>query len=345
MDTTTTLGDALIFVVAEESDEMLIDLRTAITEADLPHLPATQQPAATYLAGIGRGSQRTQAAALNAIALYLSVGRCDMLTLPWWMLRRQHVNAVRAWLVEHKAAATGRRYLAALRGVLRECWRLDLMSIDDYHRAIDVKPIRGSGEEQAAGRALVSGEIAAMLHVCAADPTPAGPRDAAIFGLGVRCGLRREEIASLDLADYDPDARLIVVRKGKGNKRRSVPTPTGLDAVLADWLTARGDWPGPLLCPVDKAGRVQPGRGMTDAAIYDACAKRAAQAGVRRFSPHDLRRTYIGDLLDAGADISTVQRLAGHSQASTTSGYDRRGERAKRDAVNRLHLPWARREG
>lgn len=43
-------------------------------------------------------------------------------------------------------------------------------------------------------------------------------------------------------------------------------------------------------------------------------------------------------LIGADADLATVQKLAGHSQASTTAGYDRRGERAKREAVGRLHM-------
>jgi len=71
-------------------------------------------------------------------------------------------------------------------------------------------------------------------------------------------------------------------------------------------------------------------------------AKRAEEGGIAPFTWHDMRRTVTGDLLDAGADIVTVQHLLGHADPRTTARYDRRPEVAKRRAVARLHGPYRR---
>lgn len=305
------------------------------------HNSIDRNPAAVYLAGLAQGSRRTMRGALDTIAGLLTNGQANAFGVDWAALRFQHTAAIRSKLSERYSAATANKMLSALRGTLKAAWRLGLMSAEDYQRASDIENVTGS--TLPAGRALASGEIVALLEACAADSSPAGIRDGAIIALLRAGGLRRAEICALTVADYNPDAGTLVVR-GKRNKQRELPVANGGAAeALADWLAVRGTEPGPIFCPINKGGRVTIST-ITTESIYVMLQKRAEQAGITALSPHDFRRTFVSDLLDAGADISTVQRLAGHANVTTTARYDRRGESAKRKAVELLHVPYSKRE-
>jgi integrase len=298
--------------------------------------PADRHPAAVYLARLAPGSRRTMAASLDHIAGLLTGNQATMQSLDWSALRYQHTAALRALLAQLFAPATANKMLAALRGVLKEAWRLGQVSAEDYHRAADLPSVRGTTLPR--GRALSQGELAQLFEACAADQSPAGKRDAALLAVLYNCGLRRSELVALDLADFDPQHGAINVRSGKGNKDRiSYATDNSALAIKA-WLAARKYSAGPLFTPVNKGGGIVLRR-LSDQAVRKILLKRARQCGVNPFSPHDLRRTMIGDLLDAGADISTVQRMAGHANVTTTARYDRRGEAAKRKAANLLKVP------
>jgi site-specific recombinase XerD len=259
---------------------------------------------------------------------------------PWPRLQYQHTQAVRAWLAEHYAPATANKFLAALRGVQKESFKLGLMSPDDYARAREVEGVKGT--TLPAGREVTPGELVALFRVCAEDPTPAGARDAALLALLYGGGLRRSEAVALRLSDYAPETGTLTVRAGKGRKARTGHATNGAADALAAWLDVRGTDRGALLCPVDKAGRLH-FRRMTDQAVLYILRKRAQEAGVAHCTPHDLRRSFISHLLDRGADISTVQRMAGHANVTTTARYDRRGEEAKRKAAALLVVPFVRR--
>ena len=297
-----------------------------------------QNPAAVYLAGLSAGSRPTMRRALDVIAGLVSGGKVGALGLDWPALRFQHTAAIRSELAETYAPATVNKALSALRGVLKAAWRLEQMDAETYRRAADLEGV--SGETLPAGRSLTPGEIAAMFAACAQDPTPAGARDAALLAL-LRVGLRRAEVAAVRVADFDQAGATVKVH-GKGRKDRPVPLAGGALDAVSDWLTVRGGDPGPLLLAVNKGGRVFR-QGISGQTVYSILEKRAAQAGVKDLSPHDWRRSFVGDLLDAGADLATVQRLAGHSSPNTTSRYDRRGEAAKARAVALLHTPYRRR--
>jgi site-specific recombinase XerD len=297
-----------------------------------------QNAAAMYLTSLNsEAGRRTMAQALNVCAGLLS-DNADALAFTWHELRFQHVNAIRAKLTEVYKPATVNKILAAVRGVLRSAWQAGQMSAEDFHKAASVKGVKG--ETLPAGRELSQGEITALMATCEQDQTNAGARDAAIIALMYSCGLRREEVVTLDLADYEPESGRLVVR-GKGNKERTAWLVNGAARAMSDWLAVRGDDPGALFVAVNKSGRIMSYQNMTPKTIYSMLAKRATEAGVKAFSPHDIRRTFVSDLLDAGADITTVSKMAGHANVTTTSRYDRRPEEAKRKAASLLHVPYA----
>lgn len=274
--------------------------------------------------------------ALDAIASLLTDGECDCFTLDWASLRYKHTAALRAALMEKYAPATANKMLCALRRVLKEALRLELIEPVDYARAVDLKSIKVTNSLR--GRALTEQEITALMEVCIGDRTPAGFRDAAMLVILRGSGLRRREVVNLDLKDFTPSTGAMLVRSGKGKKDRTVYLPESVIEVVEQWISIRSKTPGPLLCQVNKAGRVVLQR-LTPQAVLFLLQKRAKEAGVASFSPHDFRRTFAGDLLDAGIDLVTVQKLMGHSSPDTTSRYCRRSEETKRRAVQTLKIP------
>ena len=311
-----------------------------VTNADVPLTRITAQPlgenaAAVYLAGLSPGSRRTMGDALDLMTQLLTGGQQSALELPWGQVRFQHTAAIRSKLAERYAPSTANKMLSALRGVLKAAWRLGQIEANEYQKSVDISAV--IGESLPAGRSLALGELVSLLEVCGRDKGPLGMRDSAIVALLYGCGLRRAELVTLDVADYDAGGGTLKVR-GKRNKQRLVPVVGGAQAALDDWLTTRGKEEGPLFVSSRKGGRLQRER-LTTHALYKMLLVRAQQANVEHFSPHDFRRTFVGDLLDRGADIATVQKLAGHSNVTTTARYDRRGEATKRKAAEMLHVP------
>lgn len=294
-------------------------------------------PVDVYLARLGPGSRRGMLQALDAIADFLSNGTLDANETDWASIRYQHTSAVRSWLVNRYASSTANTMMAALRGILKEVWRLGLMPHDEFARAVDMPPVRGQAEPR--GRALTTGELQRLFDVCRADCTPAGVRDGAIIGVLFGIGLRRAEIVALDFADYDHSKGVIAI-SGKGNKPRLGYALEQVAALLNSWVRVRGAWDGAMFCPINKGGALMKTR-FSPQGLALVIKKRASEAGVANVSCHDFRRSFATTMLSKGADIAIVQKLLGHASLTTTALYDKRGEAAKVQATRLLNLPLA----
>ena len=231
--------------------------------------------------------------------------------------------------------------LSAVRGALKVAWEFGQMETEEYRRAVAVKGLKNVQPEQAAGRALNLGEVMALLSVCMNDPLVTGIRDAVIIILGVYGGLRGVEMSRLQVKDVALENNQLRI-DGKGRKKRILPLPDGMEAALRDWLHVLSDADGPLLRHILKSGAVQ-SDGLSVQAVHGIVAKRSKEAQLSKFAPHDMRRTFAGELLDAGADLSVVQQLMGHESAQTTASYDRRGKRARERAMDLRHVAYERR--
>ena len=135
-----------------------------------------------------------------------------------------------------------------------------------------------------------------------------------------RAGLRIQEALALAESDLDPRRGALLVRRGKGGRRREV----GMDAwgwqELQPWLERRLQLPvGPLLCVVNGPTS---GRQRSTAAARADLRRTAAAAGVRRrFAPHQLRHAHAIELAREGVPLIVVQRQLGHSNLGITSIY------------------------
>jgi len=321
----------------DENERPLIEISGETNLVRIQSQPLSENPAAVYLASLeSTTGRRTMHQALNVIANLLSGDKANCFSLAWKNVRYQHTAALRSKLLGLYRPATVNKILSALRRVLQEAWRLGQMSAEDYERAADIRNVKG--ETLPRGRELSYGEIAALMGSCEEDSTSAGMRDAALIAVLYGAGLRRAEVVALNLEDYDLETGKLVIR-GKRNKERTAYLDNGAFDAVNDWIIYRGNDIGPLFYPINKGGRVIKRR-MTDQAIYAILRSRAMKTGVKLFSPHDLRRTFVSDLLDAGADIVTVAKMAGHDQVQTTARYDRRGEEVKKKAFKLLHVPY-----
>lgn len=231
-----------------------------------------------------------------------------------------------------KAPSTIARKLAVLRAFLRV--QMEIGARSENPAELLSSPKR----PQRLPHVLKPDEVAALLDRIPAT-SPLELRDRALFELAYSCGLRAEELVSLDLASIDFDGECVRV-EGKGAKTRLVPIGEHARRAVERYL---------------ERGRPALAVGNEHALLLSKSGRRLSTSDVRRrlriwsrqaasrapavidAHPHALRHSFATHLLEGGADLRTIQELLGHSTISTTQVYTRVESGRLRSAYARAH--------
>lgn len=227
---------------------------------------------------------------------------CQLESLSTRHIRRwQHQSA-------HLAQATKRNRLTVVRAFCR--WL-----VEEGHCAKDpCKQVRPLKEPRRLPRALDPEQVAQVLAACP------DTRTYLTVILMVQLGLRRGEVARLEVGDFDMANRLLHVT-GKGGHERVLHVTEQTRQALADHLAVQGHVAGPLLRSYQ-----YPQRGLHPETVSTMVRQAMREAGVKKaprdgVSPHALRHSALTDMLRNGAHIRDVQHVAGHAHISATETY------------------------
>lgn len=223
--------------------------------------------------------------------------------------------------------SSSQRKLSAARSFLQ--WLVERAELSAHPG----RGLRASKTPRRLPGALSAPECERLIESC--DTTrPLGRRDRALLEFIYSAGSRAAETAALDLADLDLQRGIARVR-GKGRKDRLVAVGAKAREALTTYLTDPQRPP-----PRDGRAIFLNARGgrLTTRSIGLIVARAALQSGLnRRVHPHMLRHSFATHLLDAGADLKSVQELLGHAHLTTTQIYTHVSIERLREVYERSH--------
>jgi integrase/recombinase XerC len=309
MDSITVTGTSSVIVAPDNGIELLEDSPVVVDSL-----------VARWLARRSKATRKAYSSDLQHFAGWLgvptSVDAVRLLLAAGHGGANEIVDVYIASLVQSglSSSLTNRR-LAAIRSIVSLAQIRELI---DW--SIDVTGERVEPYRDTRGPGLHA--VQAMLRVAAAHGGMKGLRDVVLLLLLFVLGLRREEVASLDVEHFDrPGRRLSIL--GKGKRQRSWSTlPGPVVAALERYLDTRGAQPGePLFLNMDRARK---GRRLTAGGLYRVVRCLGERAGVPGIvSPHRIRHSAITHSLDAtGGDVRRVRRFSRHSRLETVAIYD-----------------------
>ncbi len=269
---------------------------------------------------VSANTKRNYAQALDALFLFSSGRPLTRALLMEWRST-----------MEKQAPSTINVRLSAVRKMVAEARRNGMLGAEAAANLNDIPNIRQQGTRL--GNWLTKEQARELLAV-PDRKTLKGKRDYAILALLVGCGLRRRELASLDVEDIQmrEDRWVIIDLCGKGGRIRTVAVPLWVKQGINVWMTAAGIDEGRLFRSVKKGGK-KIGESLGDWAVWSVVEQSAKQIGIERFGAHDLRRTCAKLCRKAGGDLEQIKFLLGHSSIQTTERY-LGSEQELRSAVN-----------
>ncbi len=243
------------------------------------------------------------------------------------------IREYKNWLLDHHAKpATINRRMAAIRAYSN--WAVDagLIPTNPAVRIKLVSQVESAPQwlDKSQQYALVRTAEEAVTNARTEPARRQARRDKAILLTFLYSGLRVGELIALTLADVQLSARKgkLIVRQGKGEKRREVPLNATAREALAEWLAERPDG-------TQRVFTGSRGDGMTASGVHRRLAELGRIAKVEVHA-HTLRHTFSKNLIDAGVSLEKVASLLGHSSLNTTRIYTTPGERDLEAAVERL---------
>ena len=289
---------------------------------------------ASAMAGASRASRNTVSAYRRDLLdfnAYLMGGRTALdgtrKNVDSDAITADHVRNYLAAVMRGASRATVQRRLFAIKAFFRWC---EIM----VGKPSPVRAMRSPKVEKRLPQVLDEGVVNALVEANAGAATPAAIRDRAIFEVLYSCGLRVGELTGLCWRDIDEELGIVMVRSGKGNKDRLVPIgEPALDALRA-WRSAMPAEasPGAAVITNLRGGR------LTARSVQNILASRIIRSGLdSNLTPHGLRHCFATHLLNAGADLRSIQEMLGHSSLQTTQRYTHVSVRHLKEVYRRAH--------
>jgi integrase len=304
-------------------------------------------PANQYLSKFNGTSKSTHISRLKRLARMLGNFDGNYLYLNWRYFTALRIEAFikemyepyyEKGVLKRKSPNTINGYLDTLKGVMKRAFKSNIIDQKEWVEIADIRSLKNNLPP--AGRMAEPEETAKILESLndkRKENAPKAARDTAIFKLGFLVGIRRHEYSLLVVSDFDSMNKKLLI-KGKGGKVVNQEISDEVADAIEDWLMFRGREEGCLFFSISKNGNITD-KPLTESSIRYLYSSYGLNAGIKKLTSHDARRTFSSNVLDdPHIDPKTAMDLLRHSSFDTSAKYDRRSGRKRNEVVNRLKM-------